>query len=129
MRGVLVVISCEICCLCSISEIGKVQPEFDYGVQCVPDCVWPTIEGNQTQYRRDPKRIWRDTRASLQMSSKISCVKVFRKNLPLPIEDDGGIQHALYPHCFRFDLFSSVLLLILASWFIYFSMTAVHSFG
>ncbi|XP_024024080.1 DDB1- and CUL4-associated factor 4 isoform X2 [Morus notabilis] len=79
----------------SISEIGKVQPEFDYGVQCVPDCVWPTIEGNQTHYRRDPERIWRDTRASLQMSSKISCMKVFRKNLPLPIEDGGGIQHAL----------------------------------
>lgn len=87
----------------SISEIGRVRQEFDYGIQCVPNCVWPTIEGNQTECGRAPERIWRDTRASLQLSSKISCIKVFRKKLPLPIEDGGGIQHALYPHGFRFN--------------------------
>lgn len=79
----------------SISEIGKVRQEFDYGIQCVPNGVWPTIEGNQTECGRAPECIWRDTRASLQMSSNISCIKVFRKKLPLPIEDGGGIQHAL----------------------------------
>ncbi|PON42881.1 Guanine nucleotide-binding protein, beta subunit [Parasponia andersonii] len=79
----------------SFSKVGKVRPEFDHAVQCVPDCVWPIIKGDQTEFSGAPEHIRRDIGFSFLMSSNISCIKAFRKNSPFAQEDDGSIQHAL----------------------------------
>ncbi|KAL5578007.1 hypothetical protein UlMin_019706 [Ulmus minor] len=80
--------------LFSFIEVPKAQEQFGYTIQCVPTCVWPIIKGNQTGCSGVPGHVWRDRRASIQMSSNISCVKLFSKSSASAI-DDGWSKHAL----------------------------------
>ena len=83
--------------LCSISEVGKEERRFRYGVQSVPKCVWPVIKGTQTECNVTPGNIWRDPSASMSMPSAISSIKLYRSSSPSAVEADGTIQYALYP--------------------------------
>ncbi|XP_059437328.1 uncharacterized protein LOC132170380 isoform X3 [Corylus avellana] len=78
----------------SFVEVGKVRQHFDYGVKCMPDRVWPLIKENDAEFVRIPGHIQRLAGASLQMSSNISCIKLFRKHSST-MDDSSNIQEAL----------------------------------
>ncbi|KAF3450096.1 hypothetical protein FNV43_RR06176 [Rhamnella rubrinervis] len=79
----------------SYFEVGKVGQHFDYGIQCIPDRVWPIIKGNQDGFCKLSRNICSPPRASLQMSSHISSIKLFRNHCPSTIADGSIVQHAL----------------------------------
>lgn len=89
---------------CSFVEVGKIGQHFDYGVKCMPDRVWPLIKENDAEFGRMPGHIQRFAGPSLQMSSKISCIKLFR-NHSSTMDDSSNIQEALYPFNFIFYFF------------------------
>ncbi|GLT69551.1 hypothetical protein SLA2020_416940 [Shorea laevis] len=78
----------------SFVEVGKIGQHFDYGVKCMPDRVWPLIKENDAEFGRMPGHIQRFAGPSLQMSSKISCIKLFR-NHSSTMDDSSNIQEAL----------------------------------
>jgi hypothetical protein len=92
-------IAYEVLYSCSFVEVGKVRQHFDYGVKCMPDHVWPLIKENDADFVRIPGHIRRLAGASLQMSSNISCIKLFRKHSST-MDDSSNIQKALYPFKF-----------------------------
>ncbi|XP_041027393.1 DDB1- and CUL4-associated factor 4 [Juglans microcarpa x Juglans regia] len=78
----------------SFVEVGKVRPDFDIGVKCMPDRVWPFNKNDQADCGMIPGPICRPARASLSMSSNVSCIKLFEKQ-PSTIEDGSSIRGAL----------------------------------
>ncbi|KAM6595379.1 hypothetical protein CsatA_005903 [Cannabis sativa] len=78
----------------SFSDVGKARQQSD-GLQSIPYCVWPITRGEETKCSVSPEHIWRETGASLLMSSNISCIKTFRKNSSSAMEDGGSVQHAM----------------------------------
>lgn len=77
--------------LCRLSEIGKDAQQFNFGVASTPDPV-VLKEG----FAKSPAHLWWPYRASVNMESTISCIKMFRKLHP---HSDGILaskQHALY---------------------------------
>lgn len=74
--------------------VGKGRQQFDHGVGCVPDCVWPLIIEERERFVEVPGHLWRPSGASVNMSSNISCMKMFGKH-----SDTDGLpsQHLLYP--------------------------------
>nr|XP_023898103.1 uncharacterized protein LOC112009976 [Quercus suber] len=77
----------------SFVEVGKVQ-QFDYGVKCMPDRVWPKVKEDQAECGRTPGHIWRPAGSLLQMPSNISCIKMFGKHSP-SMDDGSNVQDAI----------------------------------
>lgn len=96
----LQVIAYEVWYFRSFVEVGKVRARFDYGVKCMPDRVWPFIKNDQADCGTIPGPICRPARASLKMSSNVSCIKLFEKQSSTT-EDGASIQDALYPLSFQ----------------------------
>ncbi|XP_041015268.1 uncharacterized protein LOC121258015 [Juglans microcarpa x Juglans regia] len=59
----------------SCAEVGKVRPNCDYGVKWMPDLVWLFNKNGQADCGTIPGPICRPVRASLAMSSNVSCIK------------------------------------------------------
>ncbi|WCJ33277.1 Transducin/WD40 repeat-like superfamily protein [Euphorbia peplus] len=78
----------------SIFEVGKVRQHFDTGVNYNPDLVGTITEPNNRECYESPGHIWKPERATLQMPSSISCIKLFQKH-PSNLDDDFSIQRAL----------------------------------
>ncbi|KAF2286858.1 hypothetical protein GH714_033400 [Hevea brasiliensis] len=76
-------------------EVGKSGQHFDSGEKCIPDLVRPVVEVNKAECSKAPGHIWRPEGASLQMSSNISCIKLFGKHPSYAVDDCFSIQHAL----------------------------------
>uniref|UniRef100_A0A5B7BJG7 Uncharacterized protein n=1 Tax=Davidia involucrata TaxID=16924 RepID=A0A5B7BJG7_DAVIN len=79
----------------SLYEVGKAGQQFDYGVKCMPDCVWPLNIENQVRCLKVPGHLWRPAGASTQMPSNISCVKMSGKHSTRTVDDASSMQHVL----------------------------------
>lgn len=104
------VIAYEVWYSCSFVEVGKVKPDFDFGVKCMPDRVWPSNKNDRADCGTIPGPICRPARASLSVSSNVSCIKLFEKQ-PSAIEDGSSIRDALYP--FVISDFDKLFILLL----------------
>lgn len=93
--SLLQVIAYEVWSSRSFVEVGKVQ-QFDYGVKCMPDRVWPKVKEDQAECGRTPGHIWRPAGSVFQMPSNISCIKFFGKHTP-SMDDGSNVQDAMYP--------------------------------
>ncbi|OAY54404.1 uncharacterized protein LOC110611784 isoform X2 [Manihot esculenta] len=78
----------------SLFEVGK-GGHSDNGENCIPDCVRSVVEENTEECSKAPVHIWRPAGASLQMSSSLSCIKLFGKHPSYAADDFFSIQHAL----------------------------------
>lgn len=78
----------------SLFGVGEGDQHIGRGVSCCPELVWPSAGENQ-MFGEVPGDIWQLSGASLQMSSNISCIKLFKKRFPLVHDDVSDIQHAL----------------------------------
>ncbi|XP_057511757.1 uncharacterized protein LOC130793907 [Actinidia eriantha] len=76
----------------SFYEFGKVGQQFDYGVICMPDCVWPLGTEKGEMLVEVPGPLWKPSGASVQMSSNISCIKMYGKHFNT---DGSPMQHVL----------------------------------
>ncbi|XP_019240311.1 PREDICTED: DDB1- and CUL4-associated factor 4 isoform X2 [Nicotiana attenuata] len=63
-----------------IFEVGKVEQEFNQGVKCLPDRVWPLTVGYREGYCDSPGHLWRPQGAFVHMPSNISCIKTSQKH-------------------------------------------------
>lgn len=74
--------------------VGKVQQQFDYGIGCMPDRVWPQSIEERERFVEVPGHLWRPSGASVNMLSNISCMKMYGKH-----SDSDGLprQHLMYP--------------------------------
>ncbi|XP_010260798.1 PREDICTED: uncharacterized protein LOC104599783 [Nelumbo nucifera] len=79
----------------SLFEFGRVGQLFDYGVKCMPDCVWPLTMENQSDCSEAPGHLWRPTGALTLMPSCISCIKRSGKHYMDTADDNSVIQNAL----------------------------------
>lgn len=73
----------------SFCEVGKVGRHFDYGVDCMPEHVWPLKREHEDC--KVPVHLWRPTTA--QFPSGVSCIKMPRKRSTTV--DGNHFQHAL----------------------------------
>lgn len=64
----------------SFYVVGKGRQQFDHGVGCMPDCVWPLITEERERFVEVPGHLWRPSGASVNMASNISCMKMFGKH-------------------------------------------------
>ncbi|XP_022146543.1 uncharacterized protein LOC111015736 isoform X2 [Momordica charantia] len=78
----------------SFFGVGEGDQHIGRGVNCSPEIVWPSNGENQV-FEKVPRDIWQLSGASLQMSSNISSIKLFKKRFPLVHDDVSDIQHAL----------------------------------
>ncbi|KAG7034824.1 hypothetical protein SDJN02_04556 [Cucurbita argyrosperma subsp. argyrosperma] len=78
----------------SFFGVGEGDQHIERGVNCCPELVWP-LAGENQMVREVPGDIWQLSGASLQMSSNISSIKLFKKRFPLVHDDVSDIQHAL----------------------------------
>ncbi|XP_026415045.1 DDB1- and CUL4-associated factor 4-like [Papaver somniferum] len=81
----------------SFYEVSKDEQDFDYGIKCTPDFVWPLLQETQAECSNAPGHIWRPAGASEIMPSHISCIQRTQKH-SLCTPDDGPsnlTQHAL----------------------------------
>ncbi|WMV08438.1 hypothetical protein MTR67_001823 [Solanum verrucosum] len=78
-----------------IFEVGKVGQEFNQGVKCLPDRVWPLKDRYGEGYYDSPGHVWRPRGAFVHMPSNISCIKMSQKH-PAPVSD-ASLKHILYP--------------------------------
>ncbi|XP_006341894.1 DDB1- and CUL4-associated factor 4 [Solanum tuberosum] len=76
-----------------IFEVGKVGQEFNQGVKCLPDRVWPLKDRYGEGYYDSPGHVWRPRGAFLHMPSNISCIKMSQKH-PAPVSD-ASLKHIL----------------------------------
>lgn len=76
-----------------IFEVGKVGQEFNQGVKCLPDCVWPRKDRYREQHYDSPGHVWRPPGTFVNMPSNISCIKMSRKH-PAPV-GDASSKHVL----------------------------------
>ncbi|KAG5516138.1 hypothetical protein RHGRI_036999 [Rhododendron griersonianum] len=76
----------------SFYVVGKVRQQFDYGIGCMPDRVWPLSIEEGERFVELPGHLWRPSGASVNMSSKISCMKMHGKH-----SDSDGLprQHLM----------------------------------
>ncbi|KAK6254250.1 hypothetical protein QUC31_015970 [Theobroma cacao] len=78
----------------SFLNVGKFGQHFEYGLTHIPDLVGPSTkveaESNET-----PQYMWRPLGASLRMSSRISCIKLFEKCSTFTNNDDSKVRRAL----------------------------------
>ncbi|XP_058197752.1 uncharacterized protein LOC131313454 isoform X2 [Rhododendron vialii] len=76
----------------SFYVVGKVQQQFDYGIGCMPDRVWPLSIEERERFVELPGHLWRPSGASVNMSSNISCMKMHGKH-----SDSDGLprQHLM----------------------------------
>ncbi|KAM3324102.1 DDB1 and CUL4-associated factor 4 isoform X1 [Capsicum chacoense] len=74
-------------------EVGEVGQEFNQGVKCLPDRVWPLKDGYAEGSYDSPGHVWRPPGAFVHMSSNISCIKMYQKH-PAPISD-ASLKHVL----------------------------------
>lgn len=74
-------------------EVGKVGQEFNQGVKCLPDRVWPLKAGYGEGYCDSPRHVWRPPGAFVHMPSNISCIKMSPKH-PASISD-ASLKHVL----------------------------------
>ena len=84
----------EVWCSCSFYEFGKVGQQFDSGVICMPDCVWPLGTEKREKLVEVPGPLWKPSGTSVKMSSNISCIKMYGKHFNT---DGSPMQHVLYP--------------------------------
>lgn len=95
---------------CSLFEVGNVGQHAYDAVKFIPNCVWPRIKDSKTKSSKSPEHIRRLNKASVFMSSSVSCIKLFGKH-PSCATDGGSIRHALYPAMIKdFDEYFSILL-------------------
>lgn len=73
----------------SFCEVGKVGRHFDYGVDCMPEHVWPLKREHEDC--KVPVHLWRPPTA--QFPSGVSCIKMPRKRSTTV--DGNHFQHAL----------------------------------
>ncbi|KAJ8567405.1 hypothetical protein K7X08_019613 [Anisodus acutangulus] len=66
--------------LSCLFEVGKVGQEFNQGVECLPDRVWPLKSGYREGYCDSPGHVWRPPGAFVHMPSNISCIKMSQKH-------------------------------------------------
>ncbi|KAL3379921.1 hypothetical protein AABB24_000529 [Solanum stoloniferum] len=76
-----------------IFEVGKVGQEFNQGVKCLPDRVWPLKDRYGEGYYDSPGHVWRPRGAFVHMPSNISCIKMSQKH-PAPVSD-ASLKHIL----------------------------------
>ncbi|XP_059293426.1 uncharacterized protein LOC132046717 [Lycium ferocissimum] len=74
-------------------EVGKVGQEFNQGVKCLPDRVWPLKAGYGEGYCDSPGHVWRPPGAFVHMPSNISCIKMSQKH-PASVSD-ASLKHVL----------------------------------
>ncbi|KAK4346729.1 hypothetical protein RND71_033068 [Anisodus tanguticus] len=74
-------------------EVGKAGQEFNQGVECVPDRVWPLKAGYGEGYCDSPGHVWRPPGACVHIPSNISCIKMSQKH-PASISDASS-KHVL----------------------------------
>ncbi|XP_004134515.2 uncharacterized protein LOC101220880 isoform X1 [Cucumis sativus] len=78
----------------SFFGVGGGDQHIGHPVNCCPELVWPSARENQ-MFGEVPGDIWQLSGASLQMSSNISCIKLFKKRFPSVHDEVSDIQHAL----------------------------------
>ncbi|KAA8537168.1 hypothetical protein F0562_029605 [Nyssa sinensis] len=76
----------------SLYEVGQ---QFDNGVKCMPDRVWPLNIENQAGCHKVPGHLWRPAQTSIQMRSNISCVRMYGKHSTRTVDDASSMQHVL----------------------------------
>ncbi|KAL5731282.1 hypothetical protein ACHQM5_004028 [Ranunculus cassubicifolius] len=78
----------------NIYEVAKVGMHFDYGVEYVPDPIWPSVTENQEVRRRAPQhKLLRG--GQLYLNSNISSIKAMGKCSPFTDEPVFSVQQAL----------------------------------
>ncbi|OMO68874.1 hypothetical protein CCACVL1_19784 [Corchorus capsularis] len=76
----------------SFLKVGKFGVHSDYGVIYVPDHVWPS---GRPKSNEKPGHIWMHPSTSLEMSSRISCIRLPEKRPFFTNDDDFRVRQAL----------------------------------
>ncbi|KAM7264852.1 hypothetical protein ACFE04_002535 [Oxalis oulophora] len=85
----------------SYFEVGKVWPDFDYGLKSIPDCVWPISNEHKAGSIEGPGYTWRATEPLFQLrseenrvttlGSEISGGSVYILKSAEPVDSDNSV--------------------------------------
>ncbi|XVF46084.1 hypothetical protein PTKIN_Ptkin02bG0259800 [Pterospermum kingtungense] len=78
----------------SFLKVEKFGQHLDCGVTYIPDHIWPSTKV-KAQSNKTPQYMWKPPGASLQMSSRISCIRLSEKQSLFTSNDDSKDKHAL----------------------------------
>lgn len=76
--------------------MAQVNQHFDYGVEYMPDPIWPSVTENYVNPKKAPQITWIPG-GQINMTSTLSSIKAIGNHSTLTDHVDTPIQQALYP--------------------------------